>query len=88
MNLKSKISAFKGKGIRYVIFRSFYELRRKIGLMRLSYPTSYVEKHFISLDGFRKEDYFFFASRESLSIPKAPSDALKEKAERILKSVT
>jgi len=52
--------------------------------MLKQYPINFVEKMFISLDEFRKEDRFFFKSRESLNVPKDPTDALKAKAKRIL----
>lgn len=83
METKPIISAFKCQGIRYIVFRSLHELRRRSGMMRLGYQTSYAEKNYISLEDFRKEDNFFFTSRASLSIPKCPSNHLKEKAEKI-----
>ena len=85
MNTNSIISIFKSKGIRYVAFRTFYEFRRKSGLMRRCYPTTFALNNYKSLEDFRKEDRFFFASREALSMPKERTEILKEKAERILR---
>lgn len=84
MDTKTIISILKNKGLRYVAFRISFELCRKSGLMRRAYPTTFVENDFISIENFRKDDRFFFASRETLSIPKKPSTILKEKAERII----
>ena len=85
MNLHTITSVLKSKGIRYIAFRTSYELCRKCGIMKLQYPTNFVEKSYISLADFRKEDRFFFISRDTLTIKKQPNNALEEKAKRILK---
>lgn len=85
MNAKTVLSVIKGRGIRYLAFRTFYEFRRRSGLMRWQYPTIYKKKDFCSLQDFRNANDFFFFSREALSVPKKKSAELKRKTESILK---
>ncbi len=84
MDLKTILSVFKSRGLRYLVFRTTYEFRKRTGLLRLSFPSSVGDNKILSLEDFRNEDSFFFTSRENLSLPKQISDALKEKANRII----
>ncbi|MBY0435863.1 MAG: heparinase II/III family protein, partial [Cyclobacteriaceae bacterium] len=71
-------------GPRYLLFRSFYELQRRSGLLRIRFPTSPPFRIWISLNQWRKEaPSFFFESRKSLPFTQA-SEKLKHEAERIL----
>ena len=56
-------------GMRYVFFRVSYELKKRTGLLKKSYPTTYKSQQFISLEKWRdKTPKFFFDSKvESLN---------------------
>lgn len=48
-------------GFKYILYRTFYEIIRKSGLIRKSFPTHAPQKHFIDLDTWRlKARPFFF----------------------------
>lgn len=80
------INIIKCKGIRYVLFRANYEIKRKSGLLKLSYPTRINLKKCITLNEWRKNtSSFFFDSREKLDFTKNPKYIISENAERILK---
>ncbi len=80
------INIIKRKGIRYVLFRTNYEIKRKSGLLKLSYPTRINLNKCIILNEWRKNtSSFFFDSREKLDFTKNPKYIISENAERILK---
>ena len=72
------VSILKSKGLKFCAFRVAYELRRKCGLLKRRFPTSYLEQNFISLEDFRKLDNFFFVSRRGVGVTKHPSPILAE----------
>ena len=72
------VSILKSKGLKFCAFRVAYELRRKCGLLKRRFPTSYLEQNFISLEDFRKLDNFFFVSRRGVGVTKHPSSILAE----------
>ena len=54
-------------GMRYVFFRTFYELKKRTGALKSSYPTNYTEQTFISLNEWiESAPKFFFDSKETL----------------------
>ena len=56
-------------GMRYIVFRIVYELKKRTGILKNAYPTSYQEKQFVSLDVWRKNaPAFFFHSKEELGL--------------------
>lgn len=66
--------------MRYTLFRLFYELSRKTGLLKSKFPT---QPEFVdcssSLDEWRENaPEFFFESKESLKIAKNPHSKLQE----------
>lgn len=70
-------------GWRYVIFRVLFEVKRKSGLLRFSFPVSPDGKTWISLNEWRlSAPTFFFHSRANLTA--AQSDELAGRAKRIL----
>lgn len=72
-------------GPRYLLFRSWHEIKRRSGLLKRAFPTDVEERHFISVDDWRNLDYkFFFQNRESLEMPRNPTSVLQEQTENIL----
>ena len=56
-------------GVRYILFRISYELKKRFGILEKAYPTSYQLQSFINLNEWRKSSpKFFFESKESLPI--------------------
>ena len=69
----------KNMGLRYVLFRLWYEARRKLGWLKRQYPVSPAAQRFIGLEDWRAGAApFFFESRESLSIPRELGEGLRE----------
>jgi Heparinase II/III-like protein/Heparinase II/III N-terminus len=69
----------KNMGWEYVQFRSFYEFKRKTGILKKSFPLNPPLKKFISLADWKKlPSKFFFESKEKLTFPKNPNPLLKE----------
>lgn len=57
----------RNMGPRYVLFRAWYELRRRTGLLRLAFPTSEDKRTWVSLEEWRKRSPRF--------LPGLPSEA-------------
>lgn len=73
-------------GLRYVVFRIFFEIKKRLGVLKFSYPTKPILKEFIKLEVWKNsKQKFFFESKESLVFPKIKNEALKLEAEGILK---
>jgi len=69
----------------YVSFRAMYEIKRKAGLLKRSYPTSPPVQSFIKLSDWKTSKInFFFDSKERLSIPLNPSEKLESDFNKIL----
>lgn len=70
-------------GARYVLFRIFFELKRKTGFLRKSFPVNPSHTTWITLAAWREQAMpFFFAGREAIRID-LPSSVVEEKASRI-----
>lgn len=73
-------------GIRYVFFRIFYELKRKSGFLKKSYPVKPPFRTWITLSDWKKSPPpFFFSSINDFQKPSMASPPLIKKAQRILK---
>jgi hypothetical protein len=71
-------------GIRYVTFRVLYELKRRSGVLKLSYPINPPFQTWVTLSDWRKSaPAFFFDSRSNFSTTTTPSNRLLQKANRI-----
>ena len=82
--MKNIIKLLKSKSFRYIIFRSKYELERRVGLLVFKYPTKLKEVQIPTLNDWRKRDFgWFFFDRNMIHINKCKSADLKEKMERI-----
>lgn len=76
----------RSKSLRYILFRSNYELERKAGLLAKKYPTVLKPVTIPSLNDWREKGYgWYFQDRSKLTVPKVKSTQLKEKMEHILK---
>ena len=83
--VSSIFRVIRSKSLRYILFRSKYELERKTGLMALKYPTRLKPVPIPLLEEWRKNGCgWFFDDRSSLSIKKRKSDELKKKMDHFL----
>ena len=58
----------RNMGFGYIAFRSWYELQRRTGLLRLRFPVDSPAKTFISLDQWRSDDIRFFLDNPHANI--------------------
>lgn len=71
-------------GPRYISFRLWHEMERRLGLMRRRYPTEASRHTFLSLDEWRATaPAFFFADRAQLRLPREPRPELAARVARI-----
>mgnify|MGYP001185053404 CR=1 FL=1 len=71
-------------GIRYVVFRAYFELKRKTGLLKRQFPTSIKMKSPIAFDEWKALKVpFFLDGRESLKFPLDTNVELKERYAKI-----
>lgn len=72
-------------GMRYVLYRIRHEVEKRTGILKKKHPSNLKFLQPISLKEWRREkNSYVIGSKESFSIPKFPSVALKTTAERIL----
>ena len=72
--------------MRYILFRSSYELERKAGLLARRFPTVLKPVTIPSLNDWREKGRgWYFQDRGTLTVPKVKSAQLKEKMKHILK---
>lgn len=76
-------------GPRYVLFRLYYDLQLKSGLLKRKYPLKVeLPDSIIKLDNWRSEKpNFFFQSKEDIKFTKRPSKKLLNKSEKIKKGI-
>jgi hypothetical protein len=85
MNLKLGIELVKNMGFRYVNYRIFHELDKKVGTLQKRHPMHPIKKQYISLEEWKKLKIpFVFQDRNSIATIKNPTEILKEKATKIL----
>lgn len=85
MSFKVLFQIFQNMGSKYILFRIWFEFKKRIGLFERQFPTKYKNKTFISLDVWRKQmSLFFFESKEQLIFEQSPTETLKVLAENIL----
>jgi len=84
IRVKSWFYLVQSMGLKYVLFRIYFEFKRRTGILKRSFPTNPQFTTWISIDDWRKESRpFFFQSRKDFK-KSALSPELKEKARRIL----
>jgi hypothetical protein len=75
----------KNMGFRYVLYRVWFFIEKKAGVLKYIHPTQPKSLFFISLDQWRKHSsVFLYKNRSALHFTKIKSPILKEKAARIL----
>lgn len=86
MNPKLAIQLYQNMGPRYMIYRVFHEIDKNLGRLKKKHPVDLRFQHPLSLSAWKNsKNPFLIESKEQLVIPKNPTEALREKAERILK---
>ena len=71
-------------GIRYVLFRTYFEFKRKTGLLKLQFPLSYNIKSVVSLSKWNRMNVpFFFDSRDTLKFTTKPDSNLEKQYQKI-----
>ncbi|WP_353150628.1 heparinase II/III-family protein [Flavobacterium sp.] len=84
MKINLAIQLYKNMGSRYVAYRVFHELEKKLGRLRKKHPTDLVLLKPISLSEWHKsKNPFVISEKEQFTFDKKPSEILKKKAERI-----
>ena len=84
MEILKVISVLRSKSVRYLLFRSRYELERKCGLLALRFPVKPAHIRLLSLADWKKEkSRYLYDSREGIEVPQNPSSALREAVSRI-----
>lgn len=77
----------KNMGLKYVLYRMWHEIKKKTGLLKFDFPTSYTIQNFVPLKDWRENAMpFFFFSREDLhdfTMEKEQKEKLKESFENI-----
>jgi len=84
MNFKLGIQLAKNMGFRYVKYRVFHELDKKLGTLQKRHPIRPQKKQYISLNQWKKASIpFVFENRNSITTPKNPTEILEDKATKI-----
>jgi hypothetical protein len=69
--IKNNLNLIKNMGWRYIAFRSKYEVLRKTGLLKKSFPVNVADKTFFTLEQWKNQGgKFFFNAKEQLIVPK------------------
>lgn len=86
MSFKILFQIFQNMGHRYVLFRIWHELKKRVGLLEIKFPTKYKNKPLLSLEEWKaKPSLFFFESSEELLFDQNPTEGLKDLAEDSIK---
>ena len=85
-SIKTKINVLRSKSPRYILFRAWFAVQQKTGLLQRRFPTVLKEVKIPSLSEWRANgDGYFFCCPESLQIPKVKNDLLSDAMEHMLK---
>ena len=85
-SIKTKINVLRSKSPRYILFRAWFAVQQKTGLLQRRFPTVLKEVKIPSLPEWRANgDGYFFCCPESLQIPKVKNDLLSDAMEHMLK---
>jgi hypothetical protein len=83
--LKQLFQIISNMGWRYFFFRAWFEIKKKSGLLKKSFPLSPPFYKAISLDEWKKtQAAFFFSNRNELSFPLIDKEKIKYEAESII----
>lgn len=85
MKFKSILQILKNQGLKYVVFRTIYEIKRKIGYLKIAYPSSFAKKEYLSFGDWKSMGVKFVSfSRDKLIVPKTLNEELKSSYDKIL----
>ena len=71
---------FRNMGWKYVLYRVFFALKEKLGVLKTQFPVNPPRKHFFTLQNWKDADvHYFFGSKETLRIPKQKNDTLRQR---------
>lgn len=73
-------------GIRYLVFRVFYEFQIRTGLLRMRFPVNPKPQGWITLSEWKERTpAFFYNSRNDLKVDPVEKESLRSNAERIMR---
>ncbi len=85
MKLSTYYGILKNMGPQYVSYRSMYELKKRIGILKAGFPIHPPKRKYISLEQWRKSaPAFFFSTKDSIALQKDRSQLLKQEYEQYL----
>lgn len=88
MSLVNKLTKayriFASKSIRYILFRSKYELERKIGLLSRRFPVNPPSVVLPSLEAWRASSKYIWNDVNEISVQRKPDEDLKIRCEKII----
>lgn len=68
-----------------MIFRTSYELKRKLGILKFNYPTAPKQSKYLSLEDWKKLNIpFFFQNRNDVRVHKNPTKELEDSYDKIV----
>jgi hypothetical protein len=83
--VKQVANLIRNMGMRYVLFRAGYEVRKKTGLLKKAHPVDPPFQKFINIEDWKIQQVkFFFDHRSELKVSIEKNQILKQQAESIL----
>lgn len=87
--IKTVTQVLKNQGLKYTLFRLQYELKRKLGIFKFTYPSAFSNHSFISFDQWKKQNIHFVSyERNNLNIPHNPHDDIEFNFNQIINGHT
>ena len=84
-SIKTKLNVLRSKSPRYILFRGWFAVQQKTGLLQLKFPTQLKAVRIPSLEEWRAENGgYFFDCRESLQLTKEKNAQLADAMQHIL----
>src|SRR5688572_10033534 len=81
--IKNALNLVRNMGMRYTAFRIRHELERRTGLLKRKFPQAPPMEQFLTKEQWlATRGNFFFTDRESITLPRDPAPALRERFER------
>lgn len=82
--IKQLFQILKNQGVKYVAFRATYEAKRKLGILKRSFPTNPPSKKYISFADWKSSEIpFIIGSRSKIKITKRSNEKLEESFKNI-----
>lgn len=84
--LSLSLQLFKNMGLRYICYRIFHEIDKKIGTLQKRHPINPKKRKYISLNNWKKLDIpFIFNSKHHIYTAKNPSLVLQTNSSKIFR---